>query len=150
MSVDTAGYTSSSPSQSKPRRLPPENVARSIGGMCSDLLSLTELQMKLLKRDSAEAVHRTYFSIAILAIGLLILFACLPVGMLAIVYVLHEFAQLTMAMALIIVVASGLLVGTVLASVAYFKLKKVGNIFHRSQTEFSKNVDWLKNSMEWS
>ena len=150
MSVNTTENPGSVSTESKPRRLPPENVARSIGGMFSDLLSLTELQMKLLKRDSSEAVQRTYVSIAILVVGLLILFACLPVGMLAIVYSLHEFGNLTMAMSLIIVVAAGLFLGVVLASIAYFKLKKVGNIFHRSQTEFSKNVDWLKNSMEWS
>ena len=149
MSVDTIDNTRDVPSSSKPRRLPPENVARSIGGMFGDLVSLSELQLKLLKRDSTEAIQRTYVSIAFLVVGLLILFACLPVGMLAIVYVLHEFAELDMASSLLIVVASGLLSGIVIALIAFFKLKKAGNIFHRSQTEFSKNVDWLKNSMEW-
>ena len=150
MSIDTVDDTRGVSGERKPRRLPPENVARSIGGMFSDLMSLTELQMKLFKRDSSEAVQRTYISIAFLVVGLLILFACLPVGMLAIVYSLHEFANLTMALSLIIVVAAGLFFGVVLSSIAYFKLKRVGNIYHRSQTEFSKNVDWLKNSMEWN
>ena len=149
MSVDTMGSTTDLSSRKTPRRMPPENVARSIGGMVGDIVSLSELQLKLLKRDSTEAVQRTYISIAFLVVGLLILFACLPVGMLAIVFILHEFCNLDLATSLLIVVGSGLLSGIVIASIAYFKLKKAGNIFHRSQTEFSKNVTWFKNSMQW-
>ena len=149
MSVHTTEDLTGSPRVTNPKRLPPENVARSIGGMFGDLLSLSELQLKLLKRDSSEAVSRTYFSIAILVVGLLVLFACLPVGMLAIVFVLHEFLELSMSVSLIIVVATGLFLGALLALIAYFKLKRVGNVFHRSQTELSKNVHWLKNSMDW-
>ena len=149
MSVDTVKTTRRVSDKSRPRRLPPENVARSVGGMCSDLLSLTELQLKLLKRDSSEAVRRTYVSVAFLVVGVLVLLACLPVGMLAIVYLLHEFCELDMALSLIVVVGTGFFLGTLFATIAYIKLKKVGNMFHRSQTEFSKNVDWLKSSMEW-
>ena len=148
MSVDTIPNAEGSLNNSPPRRLPPENVARSIGGMASDLISLSELQLKLLKRDSTEAVQRTYVSVAFLVIGLLILFACLPVGMLAIVYALHEFVQLDMASSLLIVVATSFVIGTLILAIAFFKLKKVGNIFHRSQTELVKNVDWLKSSMD--
>ena len=147
MSVNTIENTQSVPNQGQSGRLPPENVARSIGGMFSDLLSLSELQVKLLKRDGSEAIHRTYVSIAFLVVGLLILLACLPVGMLAVVYSLHEFCQLSMSISMIIVVATGLVSGAILALIAYFKLKRVGNVFERSQTELSKNIDWLKNSM---
>ena len=148
MSTDTITRERVTPSNVKPRRLPPATVARSIGGMFSDFISLSELQLKLLKRDTAETVQRTYISAAFFVAGILILLACLPVGMLGIVYVLSEFFELDLASSFGIVVAVGLFIGVISAAIGFVKLKKAGNIFHRSQTEFSKNVDWLKNSLK--
>ena len=148
MSSDTAALGQSLPQDKKPRRLPPATVAKSIGGMFSDFIALTELQMKLLKRDTAETVQRTYVSIGLLVAGILILLSCLPVGMLGIVYVISEFLELDLALSFGVVVGIGLLLGIISALIGFFKLKKAGNIFHRSQTEFSKNVDWLKSSLK--
>ena len=134
--------------QTKPRRLPPATVAKSIGGMFSDFISLTELQLKLLKRDTSETVQRTYISAAFFIAGILILLACLPVGMLGTVYVFSEFFEMDLALAFGVVVALGLVTGLIAASIGFLKLRKAGNIFHRSQTEFSKNVDWLKSSLK--
>ena len=147
MSVKTLAEDHSPASNSRPRSLPPATVARSIGGMFSDFISLSELQLKLLKRDTAETVQRTYISIAFVVIGILILLACLPVGMLGVVYVISDVFELGWASSFGIVVASALLIGALTAFIGYLKLKKAGNIFHRSQTEFSKNVDWLKSSL---
>ena len=144
MSVDTA--TSVPPM--KQRSMPPTRVAKSIGGMFSDFIALTELQVKLLKRDTSETVQRTYISIAFVVIGIIVLLSCLPVGMLGVVYVLSETLNLGLSISFAIVVAIGLLVGIVSALIGYLKLKKAGNIFHRSQTEFVKNVDWLKSSLK--
>ena len=148
MSVDTATTDPPIHQQSKPRKMPPARVAKSIGGMFSDFISLTELQMKLLKRDTTETVQRTYISAAFFVAGVLTLLACLPVGMLGIVYVLSEHYELDLASCFGIVVAAGLLLGVTATAIGFFKLKKAGNIFHRSQTEFSKNVDWLKSSLK--
>ena len=147
MSIDTAPDIRSADEIQRPRRLPPTTVAKSIGGMFSDFISLSELQLKLLKRDTAETIQRTYVSAAFFIIGILILIACLPVGMLGIVYVISDLYELGWAASFGIVVASALLIGTISAFIGYLKLKKAGNIFHRSQTELSKNVEWLKSSL---
>ncbi len=129
-------------------RFPPAAVANNIGSLFGDILSLAELQMKLLKRDAAETVQRTYFAAGLLAIGALLLLACLPIAMLTIALLLREFTQLTLGQSLSIVLGSGLVAAFGAAAYGWFKLKRVGNIFRRSEEEFTRNVEWLKKSMK--
>ena len=129
-------------------QLPPAAVASSFGGMVSDLLELGELQLKLLKRDTTETISRTYIAVGLVVVGLITLFACLPIGMLAIAQVLHESAELSMVMSYTIVVGLGLILSGLLVLIGYFKLKRVGNVFRRSESEFSENVKWLKASLK--
>ncbi len=116
--------------------------------MFSDVISLGELQLKLLKRDTTETIERTYVSAAILLAGVLVLLACLPVGMFAAVHLLHETLDTSIAMSFAIVVAASFSVGVMVTAIGFIKLKKAGNSFRRSQSEFSKNVDWLKQTLK--
>ena len=147
MSMNTSSDAHSTSAPNRPRSLPPATVAKSIGGMFSDFISLSELQLKLLKRDTTETVQRTYISAAFFIVGILILLACLPVGMLGIVYAISDYFELGWAASFGIVVAGALFIGATSTFVGYLKLKNAGNIFHRSQEEFSKNVHWLKSSL---
>ncbi len=128
--------------------LPPVGVARSIGSMVSDVLSLTELQYQLFKSDTTEAVQRTYLAISVLLVGSLIILSCLPVGLMALVHLVHQTTELSLGISYAIVMAIGLLFGSLIGYVGFRRLQNVGNVYRRSQEELTQNVRWLKSSLK--
>jgi hypothetical protein len=130
------------------RRLPPLRVARSIGSMVSDVISLLELQVQLFRHDTSEAVQRTYKAAAAMLIGSLILLSCLPLGLLAFAHLLHQSSKLSLGASYAIVVSLGLLAGSSITFFGFARLRRVGNVYRRSQEELSQNARWLKSSFK--
>ena len=147
-SYDRPASTSSNVQERSGGEFPPVGVAKSIGSMISDVVSLSELQVQLFKRDTSEAVQRTYIGAAVVLIGSLILLSCLPVGLMALGQLLHQTFELSLAAALGIIFSIGIFLGSLTAYFGIRKLKKVGNVYRRSQEELSQNVRWLKSSLK--
>ena len=129
-------------------RLPPLGVAQSIGSMVGDVVSLSELQLQLFKRDSTAALQRTYLGAAVAIVGGLILLACLPVALMALAYLLNQNSELSLGLCFALVSGVGVLSGGAITFFGVRKLRKVGNVYRRSQDEFKRNVQWLKTALK--
>ena len=129
-------------------RLPPSAVAKSIGDVSSDVLMLIELQLKLLKLDSAETLKRSYFALSLLGIGILVLIASLPLAMIVAGYALHELFELSLATSFGFSLIVGLISGMMFVMIGWRKLSRSTNVFARSKEEFFDNVAWLKSTLK--
>lgn len=130
------------------QEFPPVGVAKSIGSMISDVVSLSELQVQLFKRDTSEALQRTYIGAGIVVIGSLIILSSLPIGLMALGHLLQQTFELSLATAFFIVFVTGMVLGGLAALLGVRKLKKVGNVYQRSEEELSQNVQWLKSALK--
>jgi len=83
-------------------------VARNTGEFLHDLVTLAELQIRLLFIDGQEGAAKFVWPVVTIAVGLIVACAALPVGLIAFALMLTEMARFTPAQAAGISAAAGL------------------------------------------
>lgn len=131
-----------SPSCARPQ------VRKSFDTLARDALELGELQVKLFKLDSAEAVGKMRTAAVFSAIGLALLLASLPVGLLAVAESLVEYGQWTRASALAGTAVAALVLCPLVALAAWWSLKQGLSAWQRSGEELHRNLTWLKSKLQ--
>jgi putative superfamily III holin-X len=127
---------------------PPRAVARSAGELVSDLVTLAELQGRLVVVDAREGVSKILWPAAVLAAGILVGVACVPVALAALALTLVETTHLTQSQAFGIALVIGLLIASGLAGGAIWYLHCCSAMFQRSRTEWRQNVKWAKDAIQ--
>jgi len=123
---------------------PPQAVARSTAEFLHDILTLGELQARLLVLDGKTDLKRLIFPFVVLATGAVICLSCVPVALAALALVLVEAAEFTHAQAFGIALLVGLGLGGILVLGAAFYLRSGWTLFERSRIEWQRNVQWAK------
>lgn len=122
-----------------------------LGALVHDLISLVELQGRLLLRDIGDLKSGAVLPVAMLLGGTVLAFAAAPVLLLTLGWCLAEFAALPLWAAM----ATSLFVGGVLPSalliyMGWKSLQKKTAVLHRSTAELKENTRWLKHRMKAS
>ncbi len=130
---------------------PARSVARNTGEFLHDLVTLGELQLRLLMLDGQEGLQRFIWPVVGIFAGLACGFAALPVLLIAFSLMLTELWQFTPAQAAGIAAGAGLLIGLLLIGGGWLGWRAVrGGMFERSEREWKQNVRWIKDALQRS
>jgi hypothetical protein len=128
--------------------LPPRAMARSTGEFLHDVITLAELQGKLLSVDCKNGLQKLLIPIITLVVGLVVAIGCVPVALAALALTIVEFTELTLAASLGISLLVGLVLAAILSVGAYYWLRNGFSFLDRSYYEWTRNVAWAKDMMK--
>lgn len=123
-------------------------MANSIRGLVGDVITLGELQVRLLQADLRDGRSQLTQGIILLAISVTLLLASLPVALIALSYGIVEVYQLPMWAGFLISAAVGFVIGGILLWAGSRWLATSLAFFQRSGEEFSNNLKWLKHTSD--
>ena len=126
---------------------PPDGVAKDMGELTSDVMSLAQLQLELFTTDCRTGMKGLLTPVVLLLGAGLAAFGTVPVVLLLIAEVLVRVAGLSQLAALSTAVLSGLFVAIVLGIVGWSQVRGVGRVFQRSREELIRNLNWIKHSL---
>lgn len=121
----------------------PRGVAKNLGEVAQDFLSLVELQFELGRSDARNAVGRLAMPIILLVVAAAIALGTIPVALLFAADVLVA-AGLPRWLALLVATALGLGAVAIAGAVAWRGLRKPLRLFSRSRDELQHNIRWIK------
>jgi hypothetical protein len=119
-------------------------VRNGVGELMHDVVTLSELQVKLLAVDTQEAVQKARSPLVVLGAGLGFALGALPVLLLALGECLVLYLQWERALAYLVSALLGAALGGGLLYAATQQLGAVTAVFDRSRAEFADNVRWIK------
>jgi len=122
----------------------PRAAARNMADLIHDLVTLAELQWRLLSVDSRQALGRIVPPIVMVVVAAMVGLSCVPLAFVAVALTLAAWTSLSLAACFWITLAAGLIVAGILFAVALGQLKSVAGVFDRSKAELRQNVEWLK------
>jgi len=126
---------------------PPQAVARSSMEFLHDLITLGELQAKLLLLDAQEGLTRLAIWAGVLAVGALLALACFPVCLAVIALWIAELGGLSTAQAFTISLLLGLIVAAAMIGAGIYTIRSRATFLQRSWTEWRQNVRWVKETL---
>lgn len=130
------------------RASPTQGVRHGLAGLLHDVMTLTELQLKLLAVDAKAAGGRAVVPAILLVVAALFSLSALPLLLVALAQTLRDQAGWPAALATLAAVGVGLLLAAILGGIGYVRLRRVLEPLSRSQDEFNRNVAWLKNALK--
>lgn len=111
-----------------------------------DLVTLSELQVKLLVVDLREGSRH-----ALLPLGLIVLAGCLALGVFPILLAALALglaaAGLSYWLSFLLAALIGVIISGATGYGGYVLLKKQAKVLRRSQEEFERNVHWVKSAL---
>ena len=125
----------------------PRAVARNTGELLQDLVTLAELQARLLVLDVRDGAQRLLWPVGLLLVGTAIAVACLPVAFITVALALVETTKLTLAQAFGVSLLSGMVLTTLIAGLGWALFRRRPDLLERSRAEWQQNVKWTKHAL---
>ena len=122
----------------------PRAMARSAAELMHDVLTLAELQSKLLVVDCQTGLRKLIAPAACLGVGVVLALCCVPLALTTIALAITESTTLTASQSFGIVLAGALLVALILLGGAILYLRNSWTLLDRSLTELKYNLQWSK------
>jgi hypothetical protein len=127
---------------------PPNGVAKGMGELTHDIVSLAELQFELFRIDCREGRKRMLIPVALLLFAGIVAAGTAPVALICVAELLTQAAGLSRAAAFSIVALSGFIVALALGVVGWSYLRGVARVFERSREELTRNMTWIKHALK--
>ncbi len=127
---------------------PPNGVAKDVGELTHDIVSLAELQFELFRNDYRDGLKGLLIPVALLLVAGMVTVGTVPIALLLMAELLTQVGGLSQASALSITALSGLLVAVALAIVGWSYIHGVGRVFKRSREELRRNITWIKYALK--
>jgi fatty acid desaturase len=129
---------------------PPNEVAKGMGDLTHDIMSLAELQFVLFRIDCREGLKRLLIPVALLLFAGIVAVGTVPVALIVFAEFLTQAAGLSRAVAYSIAALSGLIVAVAMGVVGWSYLRGVVHVFERSREELTRNMTWIKHALKRS
>jgi hypothetical protein len=126
---------------------PPNGVAKDLGELTHDIVSLAELQFALFRIDCREGLKRLLIPVVLLLLAGIMAAGTVPVVLLLIADLLVQ-AGLSRAAALSIAALSGFIVAVGIGVLGWSYLRGVVRVFARSREELTRNMTWIKHALK--
>lgn len=115
--------------------------------LAHDLLTLAELQARLVSIDARQGIAAAARSVFLLVAGGVLGLACLPIGLAAAGVALADAAELPLAAGLAIVFGGAVALSMVMLAVGWQYVSRAGAMFDRSRYEWQRNMQWFKQTL---
>ena len=129
---------------------PPKGVAKGMGELTHDIVSLAELQFELLRIDCREGIRRILLPVALLLFAGIMAVGTVPIALMLVAELLVQTAGLSQAAAFSIAAMSGVIVAVTIGVVWWSYLRGVVRVFKRSREELTRNMTWIKHALKRS
>jgi hypothetical protein len=126
---------------SPPSRL--GSVTKNVADFTSDIVTLMELQLQLLKADAQDCFWRIAVALSLMVAAFAALLGCFAMALMSLAYGLIQLGFSAWS-AFLTAAGLGMVVVIVLGMIGWLFGRKAPTVFHRSQDEFKSNVDWVK------
>ena len=123
-------------------------VAKGMGELTHDIVSLAELQFELFRIDCREGLKRMLVPVALLLFAGIVAVGTVPVALMLIAEILTQDAGLSRAAAFSIAALSGFVVALGIGVVGWSYLRGVVRVFERSREELTRNMTWIKHALK--
>ena len=127
---------------------PPNGVAKDMGELTHDIVSLAELQLDLFKIDFREGSKRMLVPVALLLVAGIVAVGTVPIALILVAEFLAQAAGLSRAAAFSIAAMSGFIVALAIGVVGWSYLRTVVRVFERSREELTRNMTWIKHALK--
>ena len=127
---------------------PPNGVAKGMGELTHDIVSLAELQFELFRIDCREGLKRMLIPVALLLFAGIVAVGTVPIALMLIAELLAQAAGLSRAAAFSIAALSGFIVAVAMGVAGWFYLRGVVRVFERSREELTRNMTWIKHALK--
>jgi hypothetical protein len=128
----------------------PNGVAKGMGELAHDIVSLGELQFALFKVDCRDGLRQILIPVALLMFAGIIALGTVPVMLILVAEVLTQAAGLSRAAAFSIAALSGFIAALAIGVAGWFFLRRVVHVFERSREELTNNMIWIKHALKRS
>ncbi len=123
---------------------PPDGVAKDMGELKRDIVSLAELQFELFKNDCRKGLRGLLIPVALLLLAGIVAAGSVPVALIFIGEILAQAAGLSRAAAFSIAALGGFIAAAALGVAGWSHIRGVGRVFERSREELTCNMTWIK------
>ena len=127
---------------------PPNGVAKGMGELTHDIVSLAELQFELFRIDCREGLKRMLVPVVLLLFAGILALGTMPVALMFVAEFLVQVAGLSRAAAFSIAAVIGFVVAVALGVAGWCYLRGAVRVFERSRDELARNVTWIKNALK--
>ena len=127
---------------------PPNGVAKDMGELTHDIVSLAELQLELSRVDCREGLRRILIPVALLLFAGIMAVGTVPITLILVAELLVQTAGLSRAAAFSIAAMSGVIVALAIGVVGWSYLRGVVRVFERSREELTRNMTWIKHALK--
>ena len=129
---------------------PPSGVAKGMGELAHDIVSLVELQLELFRVDCRNGLRRILIPVALLLFAGIVALGTVPIVLILLAEFLTQSAGLSRAAAFLIAALSGFIVALAMGVVGWSQVRGVGYVFARSREEVTRNIAWIKHALKRS
>jgi len=126
----------------------PNGVAKEMGELTHDIVSLAELQFELFRIDCREGIKRMLVPVALLLVAGIVAVGTVPIALLLIAELLTQAAGLSRAAAFSIAALSGFIVALAMGVVGWSCLRGVVGMFEHSREELTRNMAWIRHVLK--
>lgn len=127
---------------------PPNGVAKGMGELTHDIVSLAELQFELFRIDCREGLRRMLVPVALLLFAGIVAVGTVPIALMFIAELLAQTTNLSRPAAFSIAALGGFIVAVALGVGGWSYMRGVMRIFARSREELTRNMAWIKYTLK--
>jgi hypothetical protein len=127
---------------------PPNGVAKDVGELTHDIVSLAELQFELFRSDCHNGLKGLLIPVTLLLFAAIVAVGTIPVALIFIAELLVQAARLSRAAAFSIAGMGGVIAAVALGIMGWSQFRGVGYVFARSREELTRNITWIKHALK--
>ncbi len=127
---------------------PPNGVAKGMGELTHDIVSLAELQFELFRIDCRDGLKRMLVPVALLLVAGIVAAGTVPIALILLAELLVQGAGLSRATAFWIAALGGFAAAAAIGLAGWFYIRGVVRVFERSREELTRNMTWIKHALK--
>jgi hypothetical protein len=132
------------------RSAAPRAVMENLGEFVHDVVTLSELQAKLLVADLKDFRSGATIPAGLMALAAIVTLGTMPVLLMGVAWMLVNYAGWAEGWAFLAAAAIGLVTAAVVGAVGWLLFRRQWAALERSQVELERNITWIKSVLKHS